>query len=276
MRHITLFNKLTLVVLLVLSLGCKGSVVNNRDVVGSTASEVENNTLDAGDLSYEEVMIPARLTDRSEQILKRKGYVTSYNKDLRQPNWVAWHLTAAHADGPVSRKGIRFEEDTEVPSPRATHADYTRSGFDRGHMCPAGDNQWSAAAMEQSFLMTNICPQHPNLNRGDWNEMENACRDWARDYGDIVIVAGPIFYKQNHKKIGKNKVVVPEAFFKVVLTLSGEPQAVGFIYKNNKGNLPKDSYINSIDEVERITGIDFFPQLPDELEDELEKQTKLL
>ena len=222
-------------------------------------------------------MQPARLTDRPEQILRRKGYMVSYNKDLRLPNWVAWHLTAAHTTGASKRGGIKFQEDTEVPSPRATHQDYVQSGFDRGHMCPAGDNKWSDEAMEQSFLMTNICPQHPNLNRGDWNEMENACRKWAEEYGDLIIVAGPILYKGNHKKIGKNKVIVPEAFFKVVFTMgNGTPKAVGFIYKNNKGDRPKDAYVNSVDEVERITGMDFFPALPDDIEDKVEKYKELL
>ena len=252
----------------------KESIGKLSDAVENTETRTESNA--SSDDDYDKVMIPAALNDRPEQILKRKGYVTSYNKDTKLPNWVAWHLTAAHVNGTSSRKGIKFQEDEDVPSPRATHYDYVRSGYDRGHMCPAGDNKWSDTAMEQSFLLTNICPQNPNLNRGDWNEMENACRDWAAEYGDVVVVAGPIFYKGNHKKIGKNKVLVPEAFFKVVLTLGDNPKAVGFIYKNNSGNRPKDAYINSVDDVERITGMDFFPALPDSIEDKIEKYTKLL
>ena len=274
MKHPKFLGTLSLAVLLILSFSFNGIASGEETELLTGAQGTV--AAPAKKLSYEQIMIPAALKDRPEQILKRKGYVTSYNKDKRVPNWVAWHLTAAHTDGPASRKGIKFQEDMQVPAPRATHADYVRSGFDRGHICPAGDNQWSATAMQQSFLLTNICPQHPNLNRGDWNEMENACRDWAVKYGDLVIVAGPIYYKGNHKKIGRNKIQVPEAFFKVVLTLGKNPKAVGFIYKNNRGNLPKDSYVNSIDEVERITGIDFFPQLPDDLENKLEKQKKLL
>ena len=284
MKQINIIKTLSLCLLLILTASCKDRIsadkvkdLTARVTEAAKKSESETSRTATKALSYEEIMMPAKLTDRSEQILKRTGYTVSYNKDMRLPNWVAWHLTAARTKGDNKRDGIKFQEDTDVPSPRATHADYVRSGYDRGHMCPAGDNKWSAAAMEESFLMTNICPQHPNLNRGDWSEMENACRDWAEEYGDLVIVAGPIFYKGSHKKIGKNKVVVPEAFFKVILTLEGdEPQAVGFIYKNNKGNLPKDSYINSIDNVERITGIDFFPALPDEIEDKVETYTHLL
>lgn len=205
-----------------------------------------------------------------EQILKRTGYVASYNKTTLLPNWVAWHLTAERTEGSVKRSGVDFAEDTEVPEPRATDWDYYNSGYDRGHMCPAADNKWSKKAMEESFLFTNMCPQNGNLNRGDWNEMEMACRKWAKKYGDLYIVCGPILYKGKHKTIGNNKVVVPEAFFKVVLRTGDNPQAIGFIYKNTSGNRPKDSYVNTVDEVERITGIDFFPSLPDDVEKNVE------
>lgn len=205
-----------------------------------------------------------------EQILKRTGYVASYNKTTLLSNWVAWHLTAERTEGSAKRSGVDFAEDTEVPEPRATDWDYYNSGYDRGHMCPAADNKWSKKAMEESFLFTNMCPQNGNLNRGDWNEMEMACRKWAKKYGDLYIVCGPILYKGKHKTIGKNKVVVPEAFFKVVLRTGDNPQAIGFIYKNTSGNRPKDSYVNTVDEVERITGIDFFPSLPDNVEKNVE------
>lgn len=205
-----------------------------------------------------------------EQILKRTGYVASYNKTTLLPNWVAWHLTAERTEGSAKRSGVDFAEDTEVPEPRATDWDYYNSGYDRGHMCPAADNKWSKKAIEESFLFTNMCPQNGNLNRGDWNEMEMACRKWAKKYGDLYIVCGPILYKGKHKTIGKNKVVVPEAFFKVVLRTGDNPQAIGFIYKNTSGNRPKDSYVNTVDEVERITGIDFFPSLPDNVEKNVE------
>lgn len=210
-----------------------------------------------------------------EQILKRTGYVASYNKTTLLPNWVAWHLTAERTEGSAKRSDVDFAEDTEVPEPRATDWDYYNSGYDRGHMCPAADNKWSKKAMEESFLFTNMCPQNGNLNRGDWNEMEMACRKWAKKYGDLYIVCGPILYKGKHKTIGKNKVVVPEAFFKVVLRTGDDPQAIGFIYKNTSGNRPKDSYVNTVDEVERITGIDFFPSLPDDVEKKVEAECDL-
>lgn len=221
------------------------------------------------------IEIPAPLNDRPEQLLRRTGYTASYNRELRIVNWVAWHLTANHTSGPHKRKGIAYTEDTEVPAPRATTFDYQQSGYDRGHMCPSGDNKWSREAQQDCFLLSNMCPQDHNLNGGDWNELEMACRRWAREYGDLYIVCGPVLYRQRHKTIGRNKITVPEAFFKVILCLQGEPKAIGFIYKNNLGNRPMDSYVNSIDEVERITGIDFFPSLPDDMEEKVEKEENI-
>ena len=205
-----------------------------------------------------------------EQMLRRTGYTASYNKATKLPNWVAWHLTADRTTGPAKRSGVDFQADMDVPAPRAEDSDYYGSGYDRGHMCPAADNKYSEKAMEESFLFTNMCPQNGNLNRGDWNEMEQACRRWAKEYGGVYIVCGPILYKGKHKTIGKKKVVVPEAFFKVVLRTGENPKAIGFIYKNAEGNRPKGDYVNTVDEVERITGIDFFPSLPDDVENKVE------
>lgn len=219
--------------------------------------------------------LPASLKDREEQILHRTGYTVSYNKVTLLPNWVAWHLTADHLDGNAKRPSKAFHEDADVPKPRAVDSDYYNSGYDRGHMCPAADNKWSVDAMYESFLFTNMCPQNHNLNIGDWNEMEQACRRWAKAYGSVYIVCGPVLYKGKHKTIGKNKVVVPEAFFKVVLCMEGTPKAIGFIYKNEAGNRPKGDYVNSVDEVERITGIDFFPSLPDSVESRVEATCSL-
>lgn len=258
---------------------CNNSALRHATASGmaaqaSTAQEEQTTPQVAAttDDAKKGIELPAPLKGTPEQILQRDGYTVSYNTATRLPNWVAWHLTADRLTGNANRKGIDFEEDTDVPSPRATDSDYSRSGYDRGHMCPAGDNKWSKTAMRQSFLFTNICPQAPSLNRGDWNEMELACRKWAKNYGGLYIVCGPILYKGKHKTIGRNKVTVPEAFFKVVLCLTGAPKAIGFIYKNTDGNRPKGDYANTVDEVERITGIDFFASLPDDVERKVEAQ----
>lgn len=212
----------------------------------------------------------AEKLDQSNQlILRRTAYSLSYNPVLLIPNWVAWCLTAEHVDGYCPRDNVYYE-DTDVSSPRATNEDYKGSGWSKGHMCPAGDNKWDSEAMKESNLLTNICPQHSSLNSGLWNVIERDCRKWAKKYGKLYIVCGPVLLRQEHETIGKNKIVVPEAFYKVILRLNPKPTAIGFIVRNNEGKKKKDQYINSIDNVERITGIDFFPFLDDSIEDIVE------
>ena len=220
--------------------------------------------------------LPAPLTDRPEQILKRRGYTTSYNSKSKNPNWVAWHLTKAHTNGSARRSDEQFTEDEEVKGARATDRDYYNSRYDRGHMCPAGDNKWDKTAMEQSFLFTNICPQNHGLNKYEWNDLEIQCRSWAREYGAIDIVCGPVYSAQGEQKtIGRNKVWVPVAFFKVILCRSGSPKAIGFVYRNEGKKQKLAEAVCSVDEVEALTGIDFFPALDDKTEQRIEKEADL-
>lgn len=201
-------------------------------------------------------------------LLERYCYSVSYNKFTRQPNWVMWQLTGEHV---MKRKdGVwnEYREDSELPSEiRSTLCDYASSGYDRGHMCPGGDCNWDDEGRDETFLLSNMCPQNPNLNRGDWKEIEMACRKWAKKYDNIYIVCGPIFFKsQEHEKIGPHQIPVPEAFFKVILYAdSSNPKGIGFICRNTNGNRKKDFYVNSIRQVERVTGYQFFPNLEDSI-----------
>lgn len=229
------------------------------------ADEEESVTLSAADLQKQRV---GRGT--SEIMLTRKGYVTSYNKTTRNPNWVAWTLTREHTYGSLLREYERFEEDPSVPQPRSTYQDYYNSRYDRGHMCPAGDNKWDQDAMTESFLMTNICPQNHGLNKEDWNTLEIQCRTWARRFGELTIVCGPLYEEENPRLIGRNRVMVPSAFFKVVYCAQPEPRAVGFIFQNNGSPQPWRQQVVSVDEVERRSGINFFHMLPDRLENRIE------
>ena len=227
----------------------------------------------------ENLEIPAPMLGKKEHVLNRSNYSLSFNKETNLPNWVAWRLDKKKLIERVSRDRYKFLADPDMKGKNAVVTqDYARSGYDRGHMCPANDSRWSAEAMRESFYMTNICPQHPSLNSGDWNELEQACHRWA-EKEPIYIVCGPILYKNNKVEyIGKeHKVRVPEAFFKVVLAgvEKGTPRAIGFIYKNAKGNRSLDAYVNTVDEVERITGIDFFPALPDDIEKQVESEYKM-
>ena len=250
MRHLR--HLLLLLALPLLVPACRQ--INSQTTVVQTIDDPHQWTRD--------IDLPSPLTDRSEQILVRKAYVVSYNKDTRQPNWVAWRLTADHIDGSVPRPVTAWHDDKEVPQPRAYWQDYRGTCWDRGHMCPAGDNKWDSIAMYESFLMTNACPQNKSMNSGIWNQIEMDCRNWAKKYGEIVIVCGPVFLNQEHDTIGEHCIPVPEAFFKVIASLNPQhPKGIGYICRNTEGNRKKDLYVNSISEIERITGITFFPNI---------------
>ena len=221
------------------------------------------------------VFLPTDNLNRPHQLLVRKNYTVSYNSHTKCPNWVCWQLTCEHADGYVKRPDYAFHEDMEVPAPRAELTDYRGSGYDRGHMCPAGDNKWDADVMYESFLMTNMCPQNQYLNSGLWNRIEMQCRYWAKKYGCLYIVCGPIFLKGEHLTIGKNKVMVPEAFFKVVACMEGTPKGIAFVCRNTDGNRKNDYYVNTISQVELITGYTFFPSLDEDTADIIKKHADL-
>lgn len=208
-------------------------------------------------------------------LLRRMGYTVSYNPTTREPNWVAWYLSAKRLDGDANRSGVEFREDESVPEPRATTWDYYRSRFDRGHQCPAGDNKWSQEAMEESFLLTNICPQNPKLNKYEWNRLESQCRDWAKEYGGVYVACGPIFSAGSKKTIGEHRVKVPTAFFKVVLCTVGTPKAIGFIYQNIGDKQDYRSCVRSVDEIEALTGYDFFHLLDDATEKKVEAEANI-
>ena len=253
----------------------ENSEIPSITIIGQPDSDIHNrHHVSKARNSDFEICEPAQLPIVSEQIVQKNAFIVSYNKDTKIPNWVAWHLTAEHTDGPYRRLG-NFHEEEDVPVPRATLDDYRGSGWSRGHMCPAGDNKWDETAMFESFSLVNVCPQNASLNSGLWNSIEMDCRKWARRYGDIYIVCGPVFYNREHEVIGYNEVYVPEAFFKVVLCLNGKPKAMGFVVKNTDGNKKRDLYYNSIDQVERITGMDFFPALPDDIEKQVEAEVNM-
>lgn len=215
--------------------------------------------------------IPRQLHARDAQIIVHIGYVVSYNCAWRLPNWVAYELTRNEVDGTEPRSNF-FKPDPEVPpSCSAEWNDYRRSGFDRGHMAPAGDMKWSRQAMEESFYLSNICPQNHELNAGKWNEIEQLVRRWARESGKAYVVCGPIV-EDNHATIGANRVAVPSAFFKVVLRQkAGTWQGIAFKCDNISDQRTVSSYAISIDSAEQLTGIDFFPLLPDKIEKAVER-----
>lgn len=214
----------------------------------------------------------------SVQIIEHEGFVTCVDYKYNTPQWVAWELTRDEIGGDVKRKDYEFIPDEELPSAnRVETRDYTRSGYDRGHMCPAADMSWSVQAMHDCFYMSNICPQVPVLNQEYWARLENSCRRWAKREGSIYIVCGPVYTSSRPKKIGDtHKVAVPHAFFKVVLSLNEDsPKGIGFYYENKEKKQTMESASRTIDEIESLTNLDFFSQLPDDVENVLEAQNDL-
>ena len=196
--------------------------------------------------------------------LRRYAYRCWYSETLRIPLAVSWYLTGDHVSGDYKRKGVAFHPDYDVKGVAVTTQDYVQSGYDRGHMCPSGDNKWNQKAQEQSFLMTNICPQNHNLNTNDWNDLEQRCRQWARKYGRVYIVCGPVLRGDQHKTIGKQRqrrITVPEAFYKVVLRMGRDTTAIGFVYENIGTSQPMKEAVRTVDEIEEMTGMDFFCHL---------------
>lgn len=208
---------------------------------------------------------------RKEQIIRHEGYTVSYNSDYRIANWVAYELTAREARSKKAERSNKFVPDPLVKGATALNEDYTRTGYDRGHLAPAGDMKWSMKAMRESFYLSNICPQDPDLNRGIWKELEEQIRLWASENGSLLVVTGPII-TDDLRRLGKNRVGIPKRFFKVVCTqTAGRPEGVGFLFDNRDyGDTPLRSMMIPIDSVESVTGIDFFPSLPDSIERPME------
>ena len=228
------------------------------------------NTIYGQTINLENIEIPTINDDRSNRIITHKGYTVSYNYDWKIPNWVAYELTDKEVAGEVPRYD-RFKPDPMVPqNATATTDDYKFSGYDRGHMAPAADMKWDEQVMKESFYLSNICPQNPNLNGGVWKDLEEQVRGLASQKGKIFVVCGPIV-KNTDETIGTNKVVVPQGFYKVLLQEDGEElHAIGFVYDNVSGRRPMSTYARTVDEVEGITNIDFFPSLPNMIERKIE------
>ncbi len=237
--------------------------------------EAADATLPAVDFkALEQVTIPADVTNET---VSYEGFTVAFNADRHQPNYVVWTLTPEHTDGPFSRKeaGVDFMPDPDVKG-CATLADYRRSGFDRGHMAPAADNKWSKRAMKDCHYLTNICPQDNRLNSGAWATVEKNVRKWVGRHGTLVIAAGPVLSDRLTRTIGPSEVPVPERFFKVILAPEANPpMGIGFIMPNSFVDGGAQSTAVSIDQVEAITGFDFFHALPDSIEARAERQNSL-
>lgn len=207
------------------------------------------------------------------ELLEFKAFALAYDEQHEQAAWVAYRLTA-QGKTPRHERYDRFMADDKVSTGSAHPNDYTNSGYDRGHLAPAGDFSTDKEALKETFYMSNMSPQKPAFNRGIWSKLENQVRDWAEDNQDIWVVTGPVLRNQKRlKKIGENKVSVPRYYYKVILD-AREPdiKMIGFVLENQGSSKELSNFVVPVDSVEGLTGLDFFPMLPDQLEENLESQ----
>lgn len=192
-------------------------------------------------------------------LLCRTGYALAHNPEHKTPDWVAEHLTKEKATAVLARSN-NFQPDPDLePGSRAELADYNKSGYDRGHMAPAGDMRWDKDAMSESFFLSNMSPQIGlGMNRGIWKDLEEKVRTWAIKRGELYIFTGPIYAAgASEKMIGANKVAVPTHFYKIIFD-PVRVEAIAFIMPNQSlktKDLP--NYIVSVHEVEAQTGLNF-------------------
>ncbi len=202
-------------------------------------------------------------------LVVHKAYTLEYSEEYEQARWVAYMLTGKHSRGNAQRTDF-FVQDPLVDTKSAHFEDYRRSGYTKGHLAPAGDMKWDTTAMRESFYMSNISPQTAGFNDGIWNKIEMQVRQWARDYDSVYVVTGPII-EPDHKSIGRNNVAVPSYFYKVVYAPS-QRQGIAFLVRHQNSSKGPRQFVVSIDQIEIRTGIDFFPSLPDEIEEAIESE----
>jgi len=206
------------------------------------------------------------------QVVHHAHYSLSYSEEHEQAEWVYYELTSTEARNNMYKRSDNFREDAQVKTGSASLADYKGSGYDRGHLAPAGDMGFSSAAMSESFYMSNISPQDPSFNRGIWRQLESLVRSWSTEKAGLFVVTGPVL-EAGLSTIGYNEVSIPNYYYKVLLDYDeqgGEYEAIGFLLPNRKGVRELDDYVVSVDSIENITGIDFYPQLDDGIENDIE------
>lgn len=202
--------------------------------------------------------------NESDTVLQYTGFHLLYNEEYEQAAWVIYILTADQVKWGTEGRTENFRADTNVITGSATPGDYLRSGFDRGHLAPAADMKWSAAAMSESFLMSNMSPQIAAFNRGVWSRLETRVREWAVENDSILVITGPVL-TDIMEFVGENRVGVPQKYFKIIVDISPpEYKAIAFLLENAGSTADLFSFAVTIDSLELVTGYDFFGYLADE------------
>jgi endonuclease G len=208
----------------------------------------------------------------TNQIVNHDYYTLSYHEEHEQAEWVAYVLQPQKG---INRNYNRpyFIEDPNVTSKSADWRNYKNSGYTKGHLCPAGDMRFSKKAYDATFYTSNISPQLPEFNGGVWNRLEQKIRYWADKYGDIYVITGGVL-SEDLKSIGRDNVSVPNYFYKILLHSKGDQlKMIGFLVPHKDSDRPLYEFVVPVDKIEQMTGIDFFKNLPDGIENTLEKSS---
>jgi endonuclease G len=253
MRNYILFG-----LMISLSISCKKEMINSN--VKNDLKETESNFVSnqsRTDSVYTFAYLP---TSTTKQIVKHKYYTLSYNEKFEQAEWVAYELKKEYLKNNDFKRPY-FIEDPKVTTGSADWRNYKKSGYDKGHLCPAGDMEFDKSAYTDTFFTSNISPQKHDFNSGVWNRLEQKVRYWAGKYNDIYIVTGGIL-KDSDEKIGTEKISVPKYFYKIILAKSGkEHKAIAFLVPNEDSDKSLYDFVVPIETLEKMTGIDFFPNL---------------
>ena len=207
---------------------------------------------------------------QADVIINREGYALGYSDYHEQATWVIYRMTREEAIAKIARREDNFREDPEITTGSATLADYRGSGYDRGHLAPAADMSFSIKTMDESFYMSNMSPQRPAFNRGAWKRLEEQVRSFAITEGDVYVVTGPVLPQKKSLTIGASQVTVPGSYYKVVWDRTEPQKMIGFLLKNDDTSKSLQTFAVSVDEVERVTGLDFFNLLPQPQQEQLE------
>ncbi len=243
-----------------------GSCKKQKEI-GSLSENISQNSISDNQLNFD--FLPLSTTNK---IIKHEFFTLSYNEKYEQAEWVAYELKSSmllknHFERPF------FIEDPLVGTNSADWKNYKKSGYDKGHLCPAGDMKFSKKAFDDTFFTSNISPQKHDFNDGVWNRLEEKVRYWAKKNKSIYVITGGIL-KEGLKSIGKENVAIPEFFYKVLLhNDNGNYKMITFLVPSQKSDLPLYKFVIATDELERMTGIDFYPKLPDNIENKLEKNS---
>lgn len=237
--------------------------------ISNTGNETITSSVNAE--HFDDSFLP---TSTTGAIIKHNFFTLSYSEKDEQAEWVAYELKKADLSKNEYERPY-FIEDKKVKTKSADWRNYKNSGYDRGHLCPAGDRRMSFEAYNETFLTSNISPQDHDFNSGIWNRLEQKVRFWAEKYDGVYVVTGGVL-KGNLKTIGDEDVSVPDEFYKIVLdTSTGNYKAIAFLIPNKPSSESFYEYVVSIDEIETKTGIDFFPNFPDVIENNLERMVDL-